>query len=1495
MLQAFDQSYYLQNNPDVLAAVSSGLMPSAEYHYIHHGEGEGRMPSPFFDPSFYLSQNSDVLAAVDAGIFSTGLQHYSMYGADEGRSNGAIDFDETFYLAENPDVAGAVAAGQFDSGYDHFVAYGAAEGRAPAAGVSADTDTLTINPDVATANVFEAPREFNPGGTDQMNTLQDDDVLTGVGNNPTLNFTFVDDSEIGNPPITPTLNGIETVNVSVQGSANKTLDLQDTTGVDAINVSRMNDSNQMNTRNIAESVSTMSVNNSQAPNAPVAFTFLGAALAGSSDETALTLNNANLGSLRVEESVATPSEGYETINLTSTGSTNAAGFLQAEDLQTLNITGDQALTLGGSRPTFNAATGAVEASQFQAGLANVAGSLDTIDATGLGANLTLHLGPEMNAFRDGTSGVPMDVIVTSGIGDDSFVLTQGASIDAGDIVDGGDGANTMTVLGGAAQTITAPATGPNLLGIPTLEVRTGHDSAFPAVVEAADTVTVDVNAFDMLESIFVRNEGQQPVDIGTAATPVLQWRSAAEGMTVNLNNLSETGDADGLTQTIALAHGTTGNSTIANNIINTTQAVDADDNALQVTLVDGVNTDPVFNAQLNLVDVERPTIVDNDTESNTVFLDGNGSFTQDGSTLTVAPGDASDAGNYMNFDSFSAAGFDATLALATVFDPNAPAGTTVNPLNAGYALAADGSTGSNTSAVDNLAAIPGVPSGVSTSRRDNAVDSVFYGSLGTVDDTTLGTVTDYADRLVFENIEAGNYDGDIIARLGDITRDDGVTSMSITTGSGNDTLIFDAVGSASAGFTSGDTINAGAGRDTLVLDGNTATVSGTPRIDHQSSEWDNLSGVDVLRFGDNNGANNNKVGNANWVAINGGGYAARIDNEFVGQTDNGNRLVVINNDGDLRNNGESDLVLDMRGLSQDKAVTFIGANGVAIDANGVALPGVSSNRLVVDDTSANQGMVLNGGDTDIRDPDDAATAGYVAGNNNVLEIRNTANVSIADLSQVRNFGRLDFTNDTSTDQTLNISLDDGVVNRLVDASQAASSTTPETLILNARDNLNPSINNATTSNITAVADLEVDAGALTDQSNMNILGGRGVNNITTGDGDDSVTLLGQFDAADYALAAPVNGIALSDLDNNVALAGPGNWSAQGDIDLGNGTDTLETYGAINLAGVTLNNIEFIVFNSSVSLTDEQLNAVLNAGGVTFTDLRATHTLEIVDTGFTGTLDFSNITLKGSGTLDIETDGIAWDGTVAKEDADSRVEVDGEPQGFVVNDAEFEVAEDAPNGRPVGTMTVADDVEIDSFEITAGNIDVDEDGNDAFRINDNGDIEVHDTKDLTAALDDPEYDPFNLTIRATDEEGNTGAGTATVDVIAGGEENLIMLSDVQPEVTAVEGEQEVFVLNFDSSTGASLSSDAVVTIEGFTVGEDMLRFDDAAEPPLSAADFLDVEAGGALVVPNGFATPPTTVISFQDDDPADELDPAQITLSGINDASLGGETPFYEVV
>ncbi|MGE4126174.1 MAG: hypothetical protein AB7E59_13070, partial [Pusillimonas sp.] len=348
--------------------------------------------------------------------------------------------------------------------------------------------------------MFEAPRGWTPGGTDQVNTLNDDDNLTGTGTNPTLNFTYVDNSDVVGAAslVTPTLTGIETINVDVVGTtAGKALDLQDSTGVKAVNVSRINaNTTNYNTQNVTEALSSMSVNNSQAPGANVAFTFLASALAGSSDAADVTLNNANIATLRIEENNAAPTQGYETLTLSSVGSANSVTSLQAEDLQTLNIAGSQNLTVGG--------------------FANVAGSLTTINGADATGNLDLNLnGNVLNAIPDGASSGNIALSVTTGTGDDTVRVTAD-TIGATDRIDLGEGNDTVRLQSAVTNNFTPAVTGEaNVFGVENLSVVRTADAVIP-IVPAASTLTVDMARFDGDQAITLSNLGDSAS--GAAAT-----------------------------------------------------------------------------------------------------------------------------------------------------------------------------------------------------------------------------------------------------------------------------------------------------------------------------------------------------------------------------------------------------------------------------------------------------------------------------------------------------------------------------------------------------------------------------------------------------------------------------------------------------------------------------------------------------------------------------------------------------------------------------------------------------------------------------------------------------------------------------------------------------------------------------------------------------------------------------------------------------------------
>lgn len=86
----FDQSYYLENNIDVL---KSGMDPIS--HYLQFGGYEGRMPGPDFESEYYLKRYKDVAAS---GM--NPLVHYLLYGHREGRFKREID-EKALKDAEN--------------------------------------------------------------------------------------------------------------------------------------------------------------------------------------------------------------------------------------------------------------------------------------------------------------------------------------------------------------------------------------------------------------------------------------------------------------------------------------------------------------------------------------------------------------------------------------------------------------------------------------------------------------------------------------------------------------------------------------------------------------------------------------------------------------------------------------------------------------------------------------------------------------------------------------------------------------------------------------------------------------------------------------------------------------------------------------------------------------------------------------------------------------------------------------------------------------------------------------------------------------------------------------------------------------------------------------------------------------------------------------------------------------------------------------------------
>lgn len=241
MSMLFSESYYLNNNPDVLQAVLSGAFPNGQAHYNQHGWAEGRDPNANFDTSYYLQNNPDVFQAMLSGAFSSPLAHFLAHGAAEGRAPNAetaplvAAFDADAYLAANPDVAAAIP-GAFDNAMEHWLLHGQFEGRPGVPFIGQDF-TLTTAVDTFTGgegnDTFNAQLGVGIDGLAAVQTLQGADVLNGGGGFNELNAELNGTGTTQNP----TISNIQVYNLTALTGllgADAELDLGRATGYEQL-------------------------------------------------------------------------------------------------------------------------------------------------------------------------------------------------------------------------------------------------------------------------------------------------------------------------------------------------------------------------------------------------------------------------------------------------------------------------------------------------------------------------------------------------------------------------------------------------------------------------------------------------------------------------------------------------------------------------------------------------------------------------------------------------------------------------------------------------------------------------------------------------------------------------------------------------------------------------------------------------------------------------------------------------------------------------------------------------------------------------------------------------------------------------------------------------------------------------------------------------------------------------------------------------------------
>lgn len=532
-------------------------------------------------------------------------------------------------------------------------------------GSAVGTFKLTVDTDAASANVFTAGLAYTPGGNDRVNTLQDEDVLTGTGTNATLNATLGNANDNGAVILTPVLKNIQTVNLDITGNTN-TLDVRSADSLATLAINRITAAagNNVTVDNISQKAANLTVQNTSAALVDVEFNYVDGVLqgtrAGGNSETGnVTLKDVNLDLLHVGNKPAgVDTEGFELLTLNSTG-TNVVKNFEAIDLEELTIKGSGKLSIVDT-------TNQNEHVAFTPGAGLAIGDgigIRAIDATGFSGTLNLDITNAVGRHTDpANSGAPFYATIKGGTGDDTFWTGSDVSAESAllfDSIDGGTGNNTLRSYASIVPDATA-AFNAKITNIQTLELRQD------GVAQVAD-----FDAFDStLTKVILRDENS--TDGNETFTLNSVTKALAEGGNVILRHAADDVNAKD--------SGDTWGGTVNVNLKDASGTADT----VVVSVENDLNQESVFNYTLNVDSdnavtegVENLTINDRDTESNTVTL---GNVVEHTGTVTLTGGKAGQT--YTVINKIEAVTLDASTQASdlrlTVGNKTTPAGTAIN-------------------------------------------------------------------------------------------------------------------------------------------------------------------------------------------------------------------------------------------------------------------------------------------------------------------------------------------------------------------------------------------------------------------------------------------------------------------------------------------------------------------------------------------------------------------------------------------------------------------------------------------------------------------------------------------------------------------------------------------------------------------------------------------------------------------------------------------------
>lgn len=318
-----------------------------------------------------------------------------------------------------------------------------------------------------------------------------------------------------------TMSGIENMTVRVSGAGGVELLMGDASGIETFTANRLGSTLTLTD---ATDLATDLVISNQSTTAILDVDYEASVVAGDADSVNLTVN-------RTTDAEA-DLDGVEVVNLTSTNApADAANVLDLSGagMETVNVTADADLTLAVDDAAEVNVSGAADVTITLAATTDSA-----VTSTGTGA-LTVN--------ANGAA----DLTLTGSTGGDTFAM--GTTLTADDVIDGGDGADTLRVTGAAGAVIPADA---QISNVETLRVTTGGADTFDASVVAFDSVTV-VSAADA--------HSFAATEVTTETIRITHADDAGAGVTdiagVNINLADATGTADSLTISITNADATT--------------------------------------------------------------------------------------------------------------------------------------------------------------------------------------------------------------------------------------------------------------------------------------------------------------------------------------------------------------------------------------------------------------------------------------------------------------------------------------------------------------------------------------------------------------------------------------------------------------------------------------------------------------------------------------------------------------------------------------------------------------------------------------------------------------------------------------------------------------------------------------------------------------------------------------------------------------------------